>query len=108
MADISRNANSAGYVANLNVKNTNGVLFGITGYNSLASAQFIQVHDANILPADAAVPTLVFAVAASSNFSLDFGIKGRKFNNGIVICNSTTANTKTIGAANCFIDAQYV
>ena len=106
--EISRNANSLGYVTNLVVKNTSGTLFGFTGYNSKASAQFIQVFDAAILPADAAVPTLTFTAAASSNFSIDFGVRGRQFLNGIVICNSSTGPTKTIGSADIFVDAQYV
>jgi hypothetical protein len=108
MADLSLNSSSAAYEASRVVKNTPGVLFGFSGYNSKASAQFIQLHDASLLPAEAAVPVATFTVAASSNFSLDFGLKGRKFDNGIVICNSSTAQTKTIGSADIWVDAQYV
>jgi hypothetical protein len=73
----------------------------------LGSAQFIQLHDAAALPADTAVPEVFITVPASSNFSIDFGQYGRTFVNGIVICNSTTGPTKTIGAANCWFDVQY-
>ncbi len=76
------------------------VLFGIAGYNS-GPAQFIQLHDATSVPADTAVPVFNIAVAATSNYSIDFGIYGMNFLNGIVACNSTTAPAKTIGAADC-------
>lgn len=95
------------YAASKVVKAAPGVLLGLTGYNSLASAQFIQLHDAPSLPADTAVPVEVITVAASSNFSFDFGVYGKAFATGIVVCNSTTGPTKTIGAANCWFAPRY-
>lgn len=106
-ASAPSNATTTAYAASLVIKGSAGALFGITGYNSLASAQFIQLHNASSLPADAAVPVVVIAVPASSNFSIDFGVYGRWFTTGIVVTNSTTGPTKTIGAANCWFDAQY-
>lgn len=100
------NNTTTAYAASLVVKAAPGVLYGLTGYNSKASAQFIQVHDAAALPSDAAVPKITFTVAASSNFSIDFG-RGRKFDTGIVVCNSSTGPTKTIGSADIWVDAQY-
>jgi len=85
-----------------------GTLFGFTVYNSLASSQFIQLHNANAVPADAALPLISFTVAGSSNLGVYFGASGRFFTQGIVLCNSTTANSKTIGAANCWFDVQYI
>jgi hypothetical protein len=101
------NATTVAYAASLVVKASGGVLFGLTGYNSKASAQFIQIHDAVALPSEAAVPKVIISVPASSSFSVDFGKEGRKFDNGIVLCNSSTGPTKTIGSADCWFDAQY-
>lgn len=102
------NTTTTALAASLVVKAVAGTLYGLSGYNNLGVAQYLQVHDAASLPADASVPKVTFAIAANSNFSLDFGLRGRKFDTGIVVSNSTTLATKTIGAANCWIDAQYV
>jgi hypothetical protein len=101
------NVTSTAYETSHVVKATGGRLWGFSGYNSKGSAQFIQVHDAASLPADTAVPAVVITVAASSNFSIDFGTHGRQFATGIVICNSSTGPTKTIGSADCWFDVQH-
>lgn len=102
------NATVAAYAASLVVKASAGTLFGLSGYNSKVSAQFIQLHDAAALPADTAVPVVVITVPAGANFAIDFGVYGRRFATGIVVTNSSTGPTKTIGAADCWFDAQYV
>ncbi len=75
--------------------------FLLVGYNAKASAQFIQLHNASSVPADSAVPEYTFTVPASSNFSLDLSQYGDFFSVGIVVCNSSTQATKTIGSADC-------
>lgn len=101
------NATSVAYATNLVVKASAGRLFGVQGYNSNASPQFIQVHNATSLPVDTSVPVITFLVPGTSPFSIDFGRLGRYFATGIVLCNSSSGPTKTIGAADCWFDAQY-
>ena len=102
------NSTSTAYEASRLAKASAGVLYGFSGFNSKATSQFIQVHDAAALPAEAEVPVITFQVVGSSPFSMDFGQSGRKFANGIVICNSSTGPTKTIGTTDCWFDVQYV
>lgn len=101
------NSAQSTYAASKVIKGSAGTLFGIAGYNSKASAQFIQLHDASSLPADTAAPEFNITVPAASNFSIDFGTRGMTFSTGIVVCNSSTAETKTIGAADCQFFARY-
>ncbi len=108
MANISAkitNQTTTAYAASKVISSNNAVLYGVTGYNSKTSAQFIQLHDAASVPDDAEVPVITFTVPAQSNFSLSFP-EGRPFATGIVICNSSTGPTKTIGSADCWFDAQ--
>lgn len=87
------------------IRSRASTLLSVTGHNSKASAQFIQLHDAAALPADGVVPVLTFTVPANSNFSLVFPVP-MAFDAGVVVCNSATLATKTIGAADCFFTAQ--
>lgn len=99
---------SGALVNSLVVSTGGGLLFGLSGFSSKASPQYVQVFDAVSVPADGAVPVLVIYVLATENFSLDYGDVGRNFLTGIVVCNSSTAATKTIGSADTWLDVQYV
>lgn len=100
------NATSLVYEASRIIYAKPGRLLCVNVYNS-GGAQFIQLHDATALPANAVVPVAVFAIGATSNLLITFGQDGRQFDNGIVICNSSTGPAKTLGGADCFFDAQF-
>lgn len=82
-------------------------LYGFAGTNTKASAQFILAFDANAIPANGAVPVFVLTAAASSDFWVSWAPAWRNFAEGVVLCNSSTAATLTIGSADCWFDAQY-
>lgn len=94
-----KSVSQATYAAGLQVSAASAVLYGLAGYNSSVAAQFIQIHDSATTPADTAVPKFNISVPAMSNYSIDFGLRGMNFVNGIYVCNSSTPQTKTIGAA---------
>lgn len=78
-------------------------LLALIVFNSNAAQQYIQVHEAAVLPADTEVPELpAMPVAAVGLTMLDFGPNGIDLD-ACVVCNSSTAATKTIGAADCAI-----
>lgn len=96
---------SAAYEASHVLKASAGTLFEVSFFNSSTSAQFYQLHNASSLPADTAVPVRIIKVPAGAIGTFDFGLRGRPFTTGIVICNSSTGPTKTIGAADSYFDA---
>lgn len=89
------------------VKTGPGILYGITVTNTLGSTQFFQVFDASSVPADGAIPILSKSLPASDAVGFNW-FPGRTFLVGIVVCNSTTIASKTIGSANCLFDANFV
>lgn len=101
----TRNVSSAAYEASHILKATPATLFWVSGYNSKGTAQFIQLFDSATLPADTAVPLLTITVAASSNFTILIPSTGMFFGSGIVISNSSTGPTKTIGSNDCYYTA---
>jgi hypothetical protein len=77
-------------------------LLGLIVLNT-GAAQFLQVHETTTLPADEAVPVLPsIPVAANGVTMFSFGDWGVDLD-ALTVCNSSTAATKTIGAANCAI-----
>lgn len=98
-------SDSSAYETNRVAKASAGTLFSFTGFNS-GPTQWIQVHDAAALPANSAVPEIILYVIANSNFAWD-NKYGKAFATGIVLCNSTTGTTKTIGATNCWFNVEF-
>jgi hypothetical protein len=89
------------------IKSSSGKLIALIGYNGKSSAQFIQIHNATSLPAESSIPLVTFKVPGDSNFSFDLTLYGLPLSTGIVVCNSSTAETKTIGSADCFFTATF-
>lgn len=99
---------SAALEASAVVKALPGTVRGIAVYSTKASTQFIQCFNSATVPADTAVPLITFAVGATNNgyWTLTGGIPVA-FSVGIACSNSSTAATKTIGAADTFFMVTY-
>lgn len=89
------------------VKTGPGILYGVTVTSTLASAQYFLLFDATTLPADGAIPILAKSIPANDAVGFSW-LPGRTFLSGIIVCNSTTNTSKTLGAANCFFDCQFL
>jgi hypothetical protein len=106
--DLPHNAFTAAAASSLIAFTGQGRVMGISVSSTLGAGQFVQVFNASTLPADGAVPLISVPIAATASIGLAFTPGGRWFTIGCVVCNSTTQATKTIGAANCLIDVQYI
>ena len=71
-------------------------VFAITGYS--ASTQYIQIFGTNAVPANGVKALFSVPVSAGQFYSIDFSYYGADLD-GLVICNSSTVNTLTIGSA---------
>lgn len=100
-------ANTSGLASSLIAKSSAGTALSIFGLSTLASVQFIHVFDSAVVPSNGAIPTLIFRVTSNSNFNFPIADTGIPFTNGIVVCNSTTDATLTLGAANCSFVVTY-
>lgn len=89
--------------ASLIAKKEAGSLLAVFGYNS-GPDQYVQLHDSATLPADGDQPVASIFVP-TGNFNFDVPVAGFPFSSGIVICNSSTAFTKTLGATDLSITA---
>lgn len=88
-------------------------LLGFTAYNSDSSSTYVQIFDSPTLPANGAVPIMVWQVPANGTLavnwvSTDWLPQGRLFQRGMFIVNSSTDTTKTLGSAKLLLDVQYV
>jgi len=90
--------------ASLEVKTSEGLFFGVSGYNNTASTVYITVHDSATLGAAAAANVKYFAVAnANQGFGLSVTNHGVHFSSGIQVkawtdlaCTSATGTTNII------------
>ena len=81
-------------------------LHRVIATNTNGATRYIQIFDATALPANGTVPLITFPLAAGASTQppIDFGVYGRTFVNGIVIANSSTEATLTVGSADSFFD----
>lgn len=107
-AGLPLNSSSPAYENARVVKAGAGTLFGFTVYNSSEDPQFIQWHDSQTIPADNSVPMGFISVPTVTSMGTAWVIPGRYFTRGIILVNSSTGPTLTIGSADCFFDAQYI
>lgn len=82
------------------------LLYGFLVNSTNAATQYILVFDLAALPQDGAVPAISVTIPATTSKGFAW-LPPRKMLQGIVLCNSSTAAAKTIGAADCFFDVQY-
>lgn len=89
------------------IKGGPGGLSHLTITNSSASLQYILIFNSANLPADGAFANLAYPpipVSAQTIIDIPF-TPALALTAGLVICNSTTLTTKTIGAADCWFHA---
>ncbi len=72
----STNATTTAYAASLVVKAAAGALWGLTGYNANAAAQWVQIHDAASLPANGVAPSLSTSPASRRSRSTSASAAG--------------------------------
>ncbi|MCP5246167.1 MAG: hypothetical protein H6937_09540 [Burkholderiales bacterium] len=102
-----RNVNSGGAADSMVIAATKAKLIRLTIFNAKASSQYIHIFDAASLPANGATPDYPpMYVGTKQTVIVEFNDFGRNFDNGIVVCNSSTEATKTIGSEDCWFDAQ--
>lgn len=104
-ASVASTSNSVSYEASRAAKATSGTLFSVSIFNSAAVSQFYQLHNAASLPSNGAAPASIIKIPAGGSGGWDFGVRGRPFSTGIVISNSSTGPTLTVGAADSYYDA---
>jgi len=110
---ILENAESVGSVGNLPTWRTSAVfengfvlttddviLYSMSVINTSGTTQYIQIYK----DATATVPIAVYPVG--TGLFQSWG-NGRRFPDGVYICNSSTVDTKTIGAADCWFEVAY-
>jgi hypothetical protein len=82
-------------------------LYNLTVTSQDNADQFIMLFDAVAVPANGATPAAAFKVSAGSTSTIQYGWRGKAFENGICWSNSTTLPDLTAGAANCYAEANW-
>lgn len=90
------------------IKASAGKLYGVTLTNDNAAMQYVMFFNSTTVPADTTVPLFAVAVPLKATIQLDFSAMGKYFSTGISWSNSSTFATKTIGSADCSVEARYL
>jgi hypothetical protein len=77
-------------------------IYALSGYTT--TTQFIMVFQTNALPANGTVGIFSIPVTAGQFYSFDWSFYGVDLDK-VTICNSTTANTLTLGASDTTFQA---
>ena len=84
-----------------------GQLYRFSYNNGNGATRYLQLFNAKALPANGAVPYCTpVPVLTGQTVNIDYGALGLPFPTGIVIANSTTAASLTIGSAVGFFSAE--
>ena len=86
-----------------------GLFFRIVGFQNNAAVRYLQVfYGSATVPADAVVPQWSVRVLATSPFDLDLGEIGDQYTTGLTWAISSTPDTKTVAAADAWVQALYI
>jgi len=84
-----------------------GCLYGFIATNTNATVRYLQFYDLTAVPADTAVPKLVFALQPGVTMAIQIPPERRYFATGICWAVSTTIATKTVAAAETWCNVAY-
>jgi hypothetical protein len=106
---------SGAAVSSLVVKPSAGYLHNVKIYNNNAAIRYLHIFDATSVPSNGTAPaippySLPATGAAVNPTEVTFGgseYEGLRFDTGIVVANSTTQATLTLGSADSIIAAEY-
>lgn len=100
------NADAGTLVASRVISTKPCKLFSVLVLNTSGSTQYIQIHETTSLPNNGQKPVLPSMPVAAGQFAaIDLGVPAGVDLAACTICNSSTADVKTIGAADCQISA---
>lgn len=105
---VAATSRSTALEASRIVKASAGKAFRISALNTNAAARWLHLFNSATLPADTTVPAMSIPMAAGAFVIVDLGQFGEYLSAGIVVCNSTTAAAKTIGAADTLFQVAYI
>jgi hypothetical protein len=106
VAGYTRQAEATALAASGVISTFRTRLYYVFGFNN-GGDQFLHLFNATAVPADAAVPQVPFRIYGGGNFEFSLGDYGWYFPAGLCWSNSSTLATKTIGAANLWVNAVY-